>query len=734
MSTRFTLRDQLGFRAFMIYLMLSMIFFARGLGSPASAYIGKRADPGTFIWFLQWMAHALNSGINPVLCKAIWAPIGINLSWTTWIPLESFLAMPLTVTAGPVVAYNVVCLLALPVAAWSTFLLCRYLSGSWRASLVGGYLFGFSGYMIEWLHLGDIPLIWVFPIPLAVLLVVRAWNGEVQPLRLTGALIVLLVVQFLISMEVAAVATMFGAIAFALAVNLCGPEARSEPVQLLRAIAFSYVIAFVVLIPYAWWLMVGRHPHGPIWPSGLFVADPIFFLLPSPSSELGQLRLFRAIVGWALADKPSAQSCYLGPVLIPIIASFVWRRRNEPYTRLLVYSMMIVTVLSFGPELTVGPHRLGPMPWALFVKLPLISGAMPDRMVLYLALIGAVITTLWLSSDQSSVYLRIGVAVLAFLFMLPNLSTRWWNTSLDTPTFFSSGLYRKYLARGENALVVPFGWSGNSMLWQAQTDMYFRMAGGWSGPPPYESERWPVVVALSNGTYLPEPGLQLKAFLAAHQVNVVLIDLNAKNSLRAEQRQEYLTVLAALGPPPTVVGGVAIYRLTLAELAAWRGFDPLNLERRVDEVRFASLLDALDQYFRRGGNPVALSAERLEELGLLRANWIGGPNVRISGAFWTGRWPDGTIGAGTFGSRAVLDKLVDEYRDLAANVYRKSEEASENPGGGATVEFILMTFDRQALPRAAALALGYAHRGPPGLSFERRTELGVDNSDPAPNR
>jgi hypothetical protein len=81
----------------------------------------------------------------------------------------------------------------------------------------------------------------------------------------------------------------------------------------------------------------------------------------------------------------------------------------------------------------------------------------------------------------------------------------------------------------------------------------------------------------------------------------------------------------------------------------------------------------------------------------------------------------------------VLDKLVDEYRDLAAKVYRKSEEASENPGGGATVEFIVMTFDRQDLPRAAGLALGYAHRGPPAPSFERRMELGVDKSDPPPN-
>ena len=141
----------------------------------------------------------------------------------------------------------------------------------------------------------------------------------------------------------------------------------------------------------------------------------------------------------------------------------------------------------------------------------------------------------------------------------------------------------------------------------------------------------------------------------------------------------------------------------------------------MDEARFAALLDALDQYLKRERDPARLSIQRLEELGLLRSNWIGGPNVRISGAFWTGRWPDGTIGAGTFGSRVVLDKIVDEYRHLAANIYRKSEGASENPGGGATVEFMLMTFNPQVVARAAEFARGYVHPALAAPGFEQNS-------------
>ena len=34
-------------------------------------------------------------------------------------------------------------------AAWTAFLLCRHLTRSFWASLVGGYLFGFSSYMLR---------------------------------------------------------------------------------------------------------------------------------------------------------------------------------------------------------------------------------------------------------------------------------------------------------------------------------------------------------------------------------------------------------------------------------------------------------------------------------------------------------------------------------------------------------------------------------------------------------
>lgn len=61
------------------------------------------------------------------------------------------------------------------------------------------------------------------------------------------------------------------------------------------------------------------------------------------------------------------------------------------------------------------------------------------------------------------------------------------------------------------------------MLWQAQTGMYFRMAGGWTGPMPEEFARWPIANAPMNTPYVPDARTQLMAFLVNHDVSTVIV-------------------------------------------------------------------------------------------------------------------------------------------------------------------------------------------------------------------
>jgi hypothetical protein len=134
---------------FGLYPAISLLCFARALpGHLGNTYIGCEADPPIYMWFLRWWRYAFDHRINPFLTDLLWAPRGFNLAWTAFIPLPAWLAIPIGRTLGEAAAYNVLCIVALPLAAVSAFLLCRRVTGAFWPSILGGYIFGFSPYML----------------------------------------------------------------------------------------------------------------------------------------------------------------------------------------------------------------------------------------------------------------------------------------------------------------------------------------------------------------------------------------------------------------------------------------------------------------------------------------------------------------------------------------------------------------------------------------------------------
>ncbi|MGH7812935.1 MAG: hypothetical protein ACREQI_02910 [Candidatus Binataceae bacterium] len=172
-------RDPAGLLALFVYLALTISVCLSPLwGRFHTAHIGNGVDPAQFMWCLVWWPHALTHGLNPFLCKAIWAPIGINLTWTKSLPLPSLVMWPITAAFGPIAAYNVMMLLCVPLAEWTAFLLCRALSGSWLASLFGGFIFGASSFFVLELYGGHPGSALAFAVPLAAFAVVLAGCGK----------------------------------------------------------------------------------------------------------------------------------------------------------------------------------------------------------------------------------------------------------------------------------------------------------------------------------------------------------------------------------------------------------------------------------------------------------------------------------------------------------------------------------------------------------------------------
>ena len=47
----------------------------------------------------------------------------------------------------------------------------------------------------------------------------------------------------------------------------------------------------------------------------------------------------------------------------------------------------------------------------------------------------------------------------------PNQTLTYWRQSPPNPAFFTGDAYKRHLAKGEIALVLPYAWNGDSMLW-----------------------------------------------------------------------------------------------------------------------------------------------------------------------------------------------------------------------------------------------------------------------------
>jgi hypothetical protein len=163
------------------------------------------------MWSLVWWPHAIAHGLNPLLTKVIWAPSGYNLARSTSITLASLLGSPFTLTFGPVATYNILCLISLPIDAFCGFLLCRHIARNYPAALLGGYIFGFSPFMLGHLTSRHLHLLLAFSVPLCIYLTLLRIEARINQRNFIFLLASILVVQFLLSLEIFATMTMFGA-------------------------------------------------------------------------------------------------------------------------------------------------------------------------------------------------------------------------------------------------------------------------------------------------------------------------------------------------------------------------------------------------------------------------------------------------------------------------------------------------------------------------------------------
>jgi hypothetical protein len=645
--------------AAVLYLLVSALLFARGLIGHNGDVIGRDTDLGVYMWFFNWWWFAIAHGLNPFFTDWVWAPLGMNLAWTTSVPLPSLISILLQVTVGEPATYNIMVMLMPPLAAFSAFLLCRRVTGALWPSVLGGYIFGFSPYMLGQV-LAHLVLVSVFPVPLIMLLTLKKLDSEISPPRFAILLAALLTVQFLCFPELFATITIVGGFAFLLALALFD-NLRARLTGLIAPAIAGYAIAGAALSPYLFYMLWRGFPHSPIWKTGSYSADLLAFLVPSETVMLGTTSAAANITRTFEGDIYE-NGAYLGLAMIVFVEVFRRRYWRESVGKFLTILFVVLVIAAMGPTLHIAGMPGISMPWAIVGRLPLISIALPIRFMMYAFLVLAVMVAMWFASSPARPLTKWIAAAAMLISIAPNPRASFWVSSLDIPAFFTDRTYTSELEPREIVLPLPWGQRGNSMYWQLRSDMYFRMAGGWTGISPFEFARMPVANYFYGGIDLPEAGDQLKAYVARFGVQAIIADPREPNF------ESFKQTLDSLGIAGLNEKGVWIYKIPRDSFAAYAKLPAAQVEARADALRFDAILEAAGKYLDDGHDLSKLSASELKRLDLIPHDWLVDTAPHAYFDWQVGPTAGGGAGIIIVGSYEGVRPLIDRYRASASEI------------------------------------------------------------------
>ncbi len=680
--------------ALLFYLAISLLIYGLPLrGHFTTSYIGAGADPTIFLWAIAWWPHAVLHRINPFLTTAIWAPKGCNLAWVTSIPGPSLLMTPVTMLWGPVVSYNILNILCPLANGFSMFLLCGYVAKRFWPALLGGLIFAFSQYTVAQ-SMAHLFLLFIFPVPLAILLVLRRLDGELRRATFVALLTIVLAFEFLSSTELFATTSVFGSFLIVLAYLIFGGETRRLLKRIFPDLAITYASLFVVLSPYLYYVFAQGVP-APINPGSEYSNDLLALLIPNPVFLIGAHTFDSSIAlmrGWG------EMSGYLGPGLLAIVALFVISKWRDPVGRLLTLSLALVALLSLGPILHVRGTPTIPMPWWLFSKVPLTNQALPGRFGMYIYLAAGLIMAVYLSATKYPQWVAVGLAILCLGFLVPDFSRLIITDSgADTPLFFKSERYKQYIPPHDNVLFLPHGGESMSLLWQAQSEFYYNIATGRVGMTPPTSTGWPILQAFDTNEEIENFSEEFEAFIGANHVDTIVVDEG--------KQHRWPELLAKLKLTPISVDGALLYRVSPAILNSYVSATPHDMAKREALASVAILIDGANRYL-RNGYPLAKltpwSAQQLKVLDLPEP-------VRIEDEdnnWWHGQWlgPVGKreVGIGILGRYDDLESVVKRFGPYAKDVLFPYPNRLSDPRPDESGQLLLI-FDRAGVAEASTL-------------------------------
>jgi hypothetical protein len=543
----------LGLIAFALYLVASFFLWTVNYVTDfASRYGGDGgADARFYDWALSWTPWALSHGMNPLYTDRIFAPNHVDLTWLAFIPGPALVMWPVTRLFGPLVSLNLLLTLSPALAAWGAYLVCHRVTRAFWPSLAGGYLFGFSAFMVGHMH-GHLNLVLIFPVPLAVYLVIRRIEGSLGWATFLVLMTLSLVGVFSVSTELFATATFFGILAFAVALV----AARDRWKVVLRAgvlTSLAYVFATLILLPYLV-VAIRSSPGETINRADLTTIDLLSPIVPRGPIRIGGHEPWDAgFTSHAIED-----AGYIGVPLVILLVAFAVTDRKRRGTLALLSFVVLVYLFALGPVLHIwGRPHMELLPGKLLTNTPLLERSRLQRFPAYASLAIGVIAALWLARAPRRVaWARYGLVLCGAVFLLPRpLEIPGHHSPKVVEAFWTSPAMSSELNADENVFVIPVR-TGDEMIDQAAAGFWFRMPQGYTGPLPAGSGGGGRLVhglsLVRKDPYIPTAN-ELATWLTSRDVTAVVVDDRA--------RETFGPVLTSIGLTPTYeADGVSVWR------------------------------------------------------------------------------------------------------------------------------------------------------------------------------
>src|SRR5487761_1976575 len=501
------------------------------LPASPSRYFGL-GDPAQMTWFLAWFPYAIQHGLSLFHTNIIDYPTGVNLASNTSVPLLGLLASPITLTLGPVAAFNVLLRLAFFSSAGSMFMVLRSWS-RWPAAFVGGLLYGFGPYLVthgqSHLNLAFVPIPPIIVWCLYDLVIAKRHS----PTRMGLTIGVLAGAQALIEPELLsmlAIVVALGLVGFALYSFRSPQLLRDRFGRLVHAGALA-LVPFLIMTGYMiWWMLRGPgHVTGTVLRLAnlqQYRADllgPIF-----PTDQLFTPVTLAVKAFGYVGGNDTENSSYLGLAAVVLLVVFALRWRRNLVIVVSALLALVAFVLSLGSVLTIDGHATG---------IALVVGS--DEFARVIA-----------APRPRTTMVRIGevagvaTMVLAVVLMIPRVpfTTRSAPWPPETVSMLTA------IPTGSVVLTYPFTISPNTqaMSWQAQSAMRFRLIGGYATVPGRGGigQQYPVLLrppfvqeylSAAQGTtswvpfYPPpsprvDPGAALCRFMRTYHVDAFIFD------------------------------------------------------------------------------------------------------------------------------------------------------------------------------------------------------------------